>query len=66
MKAPTFTCPFCDRKAKEGFTLKDQDGLKVGVYCTKDCAEQDAWGPRFAKRFSIRKASSADIAACAS
>lgn len=41
------TCAFCAKEfSGRGYILRDKDGRKFGLYCSKVCAEHDAWGPR--------------------
>ncbi len=52
-------CPFCLKPVNRGAVLVDKEGKAAGVYCSRDCADQDACGPRF-RPYSIRRANAAD------
>lgn len=62
MKINDLTCFLCDKKLKsDAHTLKDSKKKLFGVYCSKECLDMDAWGPRFrpkhfSKKVSISKA----------
>ena len=52
-------CPICGKTIKVARALIDNKGLVAGLYCSKACAENDAWGPRF-RPFSTRRATKTD------
>ena len=54
-------CQMCDEPVKVARALIDSGGTVAGIYCSKACAENDAWGPRF-RPFSTRRATRADLA----
>jgi hypothetical protein len=41
------TCPQCSRKRRCPWALIDRDGVEAARYCSRRCAQDDAWGPRF-------------------
>ena len=53
-------CPICDEPIKIARALIDNQGVTVGLYCSKDCAENDAWGPRF-RPLLTRRTTKADL-----
>ena len=52
-------CPMCEKPIKIARALVDSNDNVVGLYCSKECAENDAWGPRF-EPFSTRRATKTD------
>jgi hypothetical protein len=46
-------CPICAKKILRGYVLYDRTRKRCGVYCSRQCAEDDAWGPRF-RPFTVR------------
>jgi len=53
-------CPICGSPIKVARALVDNGGIVTGIYCSKACAENDAWGPRF-RSFSTRRATKTDL-----
>jgi hypothetical protein len=44
----------CDELIRVRYRLYDKAGEAVGDYHSRECAESDAWGPRF-RPFKVRK-----------
>ena len=48
-------CPLCGKRFSDrGYVLRDHGGENVGVYCSRNHATMDAWGPRFRPSFFVR------------
>lgn len=47
-------CPICERRCARYWVIVTQKGERVGPYCTKACAEADAWGPNFRNATIVR------------
>jgi hypothetical protein len=55
-------CGVCEKTMRSRWVLYDREQTLAGVYCSKACAESDAWGPRFS-RYSVGQASARVLAA---
>jgi ferredoxin len=47
-------CPMCGEHMQKKYRLYDLSGEASGDFCSKNCAESEAWGPKF-REYKIRK-----------
>jgi hypothetical protein len=48
-------CEMCGAKIKTKYRLYDAKWQRFGDYCSRPCADDDAWGPRFRPTYHIRR-----------
>ena len=52
-------CWICDANVtpSKAWVIKLANGERSGCYCSKKCADNDTWGPRFNGAVSVKAAS---------
>jgi hypothetical protein len=54
MKKAKLKCWLCGKIIVTGWTNRLVSKENEGSYCSKNCAQADAWGPRFEKSYPLR------------